>query len=144
MFCSTTPLTAKQRTNHAPPPLADCLHYFADYGPTFVEWINDSCCNVLFADTATANRAVVGLGKPLPPEEMPDLQGGCLAAWVAWWLGVFVLGWWVGGWMVGGFVLLCTAWRGGWVTEQACCFWVGWGFAAVWNSFPFLCVALRA
>ncbi|GAB4817936.1 hypothetical protein N2152v2_004982 [Parachlorella kessleri] len=55
--------------------VVDCLRYFADYGPTFVEWINDSCCNVLFRDGATAKRAVVGLGKPLPPDEMPDLQG---------------------------------------------------------------------
>eukprot|EP00887_Chlorella_sp_A99_P005449 scaffold1.g5449.t1 len=53
----------------------DVLSYFTDYGPTFCEWINDSSCNVLFADAATAKRAVVGLGKPLPPEDSPDLQG---------------------------------------------------------------------
>lgn len=41
-----------------------------------MEWINDSSCNVLFADAATAKRAVVGLGKPLPPDDAPDLQGG--------------------------------------------------------------------
>lgn len=61
--------------SHRAPLPADCLRYFADYGPTYVEWINDSACNVLFADAPTAKRAVVGLGKPLPPEEMPDLAG---------------------------------------------------------------------
>lgn len=49
----------------------DVLKYFADYGPTYVEWLNDSSANVLFGDEATAKRAIAGLGKPLPPEELP-------------------------------------------------------------------------
>lgn len=60
-------LTPNTHPQHPPPPPRPCL-----------QWINDSCCNVLFRDAATAKRAVVGLGKPLPPEEMPDLQGGWL------------------------------------------------------------------
>lgn len=47
----------------------------AEYGPTFVEWINDSSCNVLFADPHTAKRAIFGLGKPLPPADIPEGQG---------------------------------------------------------------------
>lgn len=48
---------------------SDILKYFADYGPTYVEWINDSSANVLFGDEGTAARALVGLGKPLPPDQ---------------------------------------------------------------------------
>ncbi|CAL8462820.1 g2354 [Coccomyxa elongata] len=55
---------------------ADCLSYFSDYGPTFVEWIDDSSCNVLFEDDYTAKRALVGRGKPLPPDNTaPDTAG---------------------------------------------------------------------
>ena len=46
----------------------------AEYGPTFVEWINDSSCNVLFAGQHTAKRAIFGLGKPLPPADIPEGQ----------------------------------------------------------------------
>ena len=44
-------------------------------GPKFVEWINDSSANVLFADAPTAKRAIAGTGKPLPPEEAPEQMG---------------------------------------------------------------------
>ena len=47
----------------------DCLKYFELYGPVFVEWINDSSCNVLFSDAPSAKRAIFGRGKPLPPTE---------------------------------------------------------------------------
>ncbi|EFN59407.1 hypothetical protein CHLNCDRAFT_137920 [Chlorella variabilis] len=53
----------------------DILKYFADYGPKYVEWINDSSANVLFADAPTAKRAVAGMGKPLPPEDAPEQMG---------------------------------------------------------------------
>ena len=59
---------------------SDCLSYFGDYGPTFVEWIDDSSCNILFEDECTAKRALIGRGKPLPPENSaPDTAGviGC-------------------------------------------------------------------
>lgn len=54
----------------------DCLAYFSDYGPTFVEWIDDSSCNILFEDEFTAKRALIGRGKPLPPDQSaPDTAG---------------------------------------------------------------------
>jgi hypothetical protein len=51
---------------------SDVLKYFTDYGPTYVEWLNDSSANVLFKDGATAKRAIAGLGKPLPLEDLPE------------------------------------------------------------------------
>lgn len=45
----------------------DVLGYWKDHGPTFVEWINDSSCNILFADEFSAKRAMVYRGHPLPP-----------------------------------------------------------------------------
>jgi hypothetical protein len=58
---------------------AECLAYFGDWGPTFVEWIDDSSCNVLFQDDFTAKRALVGRGKPLPPDASgPDTAGARL------------------------------------------------------------------
>lgn len=60
---------------------ADILRHFADYGPTFVEWINDSSCNVLFADGPSAKRALAGLGKALPPAEGSELQGEMGGEW---------------------------------------------------------------
>ena len=41
----------------------------------YVEWLEDSSCNVLF-DQFTAKRAIFGMGKPLPPEDVPAGQGG--------------------------------------------------------------------
>ena len=37
------------------------FEYFEEYGPTFVEWINDSSCNVVFSDTFGTRRALEGL-----------------------------------------------------------------------------------
>ena len=56
---------------------AECLAYFGDWGPTFVEWLDDSSCNVLFEDEFTAKRALVGRGRPLPPgsADGPDTAG---------------------------------------------------------------------
>lgn len=55
---------------------SECLAYFGDYGPTFVEWIDDSSCNILFEDEFTAKRALIGHGKPLPPDNSaPDTAG---------------------------------------------------------------------
>jgi Nuclear cap-binding protein subunit 3/Tho1/MOS11 C-terminal domain len=51
---------------------SDLLKYFKDYGPTYVEWLNDSSANVLFKDGPTAKRAIAGLGKPLPLEDLPE------------------------------------------------------------------------
>lgn len=43
----------------------EIMKYFSAYMPQYVEWINDSSCNVIFADDSTAKRVLVGLGKPL-------------------------------------------------------------------------------
>ncbi len=59
-----------------PPPALPCAPLPAP-GPKFVEWINDSSANVLFADGPTAKRAVAGMGKPLPPEDAPEQMGAC-------------------------------------------------------------------
>lgn len=53
----------------------ECLRYFEDYGPSSVEWLDDSSCNVVFGDADSAKRAVVGKGRPFGPGEAPDLQG---------------------------------------------------------------------
>ena len=40
---------------------ADVLAYTADFGPDFVEWINDTSCNVVFRTPALARRALENL-----------------------------------------------------------------------------------
>lgn len=54
---------------------SDILRYFTDYGPTFVEWLNDSSCNVVFRDDGTAKRALAGLGRPLPADQAVVPEG---------------------------------------------------------------------
>ena len=46
---------------------SELLRYFTEWGPTYVEWLDDSSANVVFADELTAKRALVGRGRPLPP-----------------------------------------------------------------------------
>lgn len=53
----------------------ECLQYFEDYGPSRVEWLDDSSCNVIFADADTAKRAMVGKGRPFGAGDDQDLQG---------------------------------------------------------------------
>lgn len=61
-------------TSH--PPIPFTLHPRHPHaGPKFVEWINDSSANVVFADGPTAKRAVAGLGQALPPDEAPEQLG---------------------------------------------------------------------
>ena len=43
----------------------------AENGSTFVEWINGSSCNVLFARQHTAKRIIFGLGNRLRPPTSP-------------------------------------------------------------------------
>ena len=50
----------------------DLLMYFADYGPKYVEWLNDSSANVVFGDEGTAKRAIAGLGVPMSTEDLPE------------------------------------------------------------------------
>lgn len=42
----------------------DLLHYFDGYGPSWVEWINDSSCNVVFEDHASVQRVLLMLAIP--------------------------------------------------------------------------------
>jgi hypothetical protein len=49
----------------------DILNYFADYGPKYIEWINDSSANVVFNDAATAKRAMAGMGVPMATDDLP-------------------------------------------------------------------------
>ena len=50
----------------------DLLSYFADYGPKYIEWINDSSANVVFEDGGTSKRALVGMGEPMPSDDLPE------------------------------------------------------------------------
>uniref|UniRef100_K3X2N0 Farnesoic acid O-methyl transferase domain-containing protein n=1 Tax=Globisporangium ultimum (strain ATCC 200006 / CBS 805.95 / DAOM BR144) TaxID=431595 RepID=K3X2N0_GLOUD len=46
----------------------DVLEYFVGYGPSYVEWINDSSCTVVFQDPYTAGRALIALSQEVPPQ----------------------------------------------------------------------------
>jgi hypothetical protein len=54
---------------------ADLLAFFQVYGPSYVEWINDSSCNVLFPDEFTVKRLVVQMGVGVPNEEAMQTDG---------------------------------------------------------------------
>ena len=43
----------------------EVLSYFLSYGPSYVEWIDDSSCNVVFPDAGGCARALAGRGKPI-------------------------------------------------------------------------------
>jgi hypothetical protein len=57
----------------------DLLNFFQTYGPKFVEWINDSSCNILFADEFTVKRLLVQLGEVLTPKDVSQIEGDCLS-----------------------------------------------------------------
>lgn len=51
----------------------DVMAYFKIYGPTYVEWLGDLSCNVLFEDRFTASRALENLSTEIPsppPDEV--------------------------------------------------------------------------
>jgi len=56
----------------------ECSGYFAEYGPVFVEWINDSSCNVVFADEHSARRAIRMKGTAMGAEANPDEKGALM------------------------------------------------------------------
>lgn len=61
----------------------DVLNFFSAYGPTYVEWIDDSSCNVLFPDEFTVKRVLVQLGEAISNAEAAEMQSGVLrCAWV--------------------------------------------------------------
>lgn len=46
----------------------DIMRYFREYGPSWVEWLNDSSCNVVFEDAFSMRRALKGVARE---EEAP-------------------------------------------------------------------------
>jgi len=44
----------------------DIMSYFSVYGPSYVEWLGELSCNVLFADKYSASRAMEGMSRALP------------------------------------------------------------------------------
>ena len=44
----------------------DIMAHFADYGPSYVEWLGELSCNVHFEDKYSAARAMAGLSMELP------------------------------------------------------------------------------
>ncbi|KAI9913146.1 hypothetical protein PsorP6_005898 [Peronosclerospora sorghi] len=53
----------------------DTLAYFQGYGPSYVEWINDSSCTIVFQDDYTAMRALVALGHEIPSNDVEMEEG---------------------------------------------------------------------
>lgn len=44
----------------------DVMAYFSEYGPSYIEWIGDLSCNVIFQDKFSAIRAMEGMSQPIP------------------------------------------------------------------------------
>lgn len=44
----------------------DLMSYFKDYGPSFVEWLGELSCNIIFEDKYSAARAFHALSQELP------------------------------------------------------------------------------
>ena len=40
----------------------DLMAFFGGFGPTYVEWLGDTSCNIHFADELSAKRALVRMG----------------------------------------------------------------------------------
>lgn len=54
----------------------DVFKYFVEYKPQFVEWIDDSSCNVVFDDHGSAAQAFVGVSDPADDEVVAVPPGG--------------------------------------------------------------------
>jgi len=54
----------------------DLMSYFRDYGPSYVEWLGELSCNVLFEDKHSAARAFRALSQelPSPPPPLPKKE----------------------------------------------------------------------
>lgn len=63
----------------------DCMEYFQEFGPSFVEWIDDSSLVVVFEDEFTARRVIHGMGTPLtsdaPRPDTVPAELGRLFCW---------------------------------------------------------------
>jgi hypothetical protein len=56
----------------------DLMSYFRDYGPSYVEWLGELSCNILFEDRHSAARAFRALSRELPSPPPPSV--GSMAA----------------------------------------------------------------
>lgn len=50
----------------------DIMSYFKDYGPSYVEWLGELSCNVLFEDKFSAARALQHLSQDIPSPPPPE------------------------------------------------------------------------
>eukprot|EP00177_Eucheuma_denticulatum_P006255 GFKZ01011401.1.p1 GENE.GFKZ01011401.1~~GFKZ01011401.1.p1 ORF type:complete len:381 (-),score=66.85 GFKZ01011401.1:452-1486(-) len=58
----------------------DLMRYFREYGPAWVEWLNDSSCNVVFEDDFTVRRALRGVSvEDGTPEDVSGAANGASA-----------------------------------------------------------------
>lgn len=53
----------------------DLLAFFQLYSAKYVEWIDDSSCNVLFPDPFTVKRLLVQMGEALTDQEASEAPG---------------------------------------------------------------------
>jgi hypothetical protein len=51
----------------------DILQHFSEFGPTYVEWLGDLSCNILFVDEYSTIRAMNRMAQELPLGKDPDL-----------------------------------------------------------------------
>lgn len=51
----------------------DLMSYFKDYGPSYVEWLGELSCNIMFEDKYSAARAFHALSQELPTPPPLDL-----------------------------------------------------------------------
>jgi len=51
----------------------DIMAHFSIYGPSYVEWLGELSCNVLFEDRFSAARAIMNLSQAIPSPPPPDL-----------------------------------------------------------------------
>ncbi|RHY26608.1 hypothetical protein DYB32_007464 [Aphanomyces invadans] len=52
----------------------DILAYFLGYGPSYVEWTNDSSCTIVFDDAFTVSRALLALTSEMPDGAVLEAQ----------------------------------------------------------------------
>ncbi|GMH62372.1 hypothetical protein TrLO_g6543 [Triparma laevis f. longispina] len=52
----------------------DILAHFADFGPSYVEWLSETSVNVMFEDAFSAARAMKALGQDIPQQEQKEEQ----------------------------------------------------------------------
>jgi len=57
----------------------DIMAHFSAYGPSFVEWLSDLSCNVVFADKYSTSRALNALSNEIPsPPPATGIEGAML------------------------------------------------------------------